>query len=124
MVLIQSQFSNTLHLMLSRGEARATWEIPSKIRDISGASIGTYLRQRNFYTLRSLPQNPQIVYVKQFYENIMGKRVRLEDDDDDEQRLVKRARPSSLDRLSKLSDELILRVLSYLPVSQLVVCQR
>lgn len=53
----------------------------------------------------------------------MGKRVRPEDDGD-EQLPMKRIRPSSLDRLSKLSDELILRVLSYLPVAQLVVCQR
>lgn len=36
---------------------------------------------------------------------------------------VKRSRPSATDHLSRLSDELILRVLSYLPVSQLVLCQ-
>lgn len=36
----------------------------------------------------------------------------------------KRVKPSVVDRLSKLSDELILRVLSFLPVSELVVCQR
>ncbi|KAM0714037.1 hypothetical protein Q7P37_011001 [Cladosporium fusiforme] len=38
--------------------------------------------------------------------------------------LTKRIRPSSTDHLSRLSDELVLRVLSYLPVSQLVLCQR
>jgi len=37
---------------------------------------------------------------------------------------AKRLRASSIDRLSRLSDELILRILSYVPVSQLVVCQR
>lgn len=37
---------------------------------------------------------------------------------------AKRVRPSSRDHLSRLSDELVLRVLSYLPVSQLVLCQR
>lgn len=36
----------------------------------------------------------------------------------------KRIRPTSRDHLSRLSDELILRVLSYLPVSDLVVSQR
>ena len=53
----------------------------------------------------------------------MGKRARTEDGIDRE-RPTKHLRASSLDRLSRLSDELILRVLSYLPVSQLVVCQR
>lgn len=37
---------------------------------------------------------------------------------------AKRIRPSSTDHLSRLSDELVLRVLSYLPVSQLALCQR
>jgi len=36
----------------------------------------------------------------------------------------KRIRPSSRDYLSRLSDELLLRVLSCLPVSQLALCQR
>ena len=53
----------------------------------------------------------------------MSKRVRVEDDLDDAPS-PKRVRSSSTDRLSNLSDELILRVLGYLPVSQLVVCQR
>jgi hypothetical protein len=53
----------------------------------------------------------------------MSKRVRDEDVLEDAP-ASKRIRPSSVDRLSKLSDELILRVLSYLPVSQLVVCER
>ena len=42
----------------------------------------------------------------------------------DDQRIAKRSRPSSVDRLSHLSDELILRLLSFLPVSQLIVTQR
>ena len=54
---------------------------------------------------------------------MMSKRLREEDSLNDAP-AEKRARPSSVDRLSKLSDELILRVLSYLPVSNLVVCQR
>ena len=53
----------------------------------------------------------------------MSKRVRDEDVLEDVPS-SKRMRPSSVDRLSKLSDELILRVLANLPVSQLVVCQR
>ena len=53
----------------------------------------------------------------------MSKRVRVEDASDDAP-VPKRFRPSSTDRFSNLSDELILRILGYLPVSQLVVCQR
>ena len=53
----------------------------------------------------------------------MGKRARGDDVSED-QGSAKRLRPSSIDRLSRLSDELILRVLSHLPVSNLVVCQR
>lgn len=37
---------------------------------------------------------------------------------------TKRNKSSSPDRLSSLSDELLLKVLSFLPISQLVVCQR
>jgi hypothetical protein len=37
---------------------------------------------------------------------------------------AKRIRPAVRDHLSHLSDELLLRVLSYLPVSQLAICQR
>ncbi|KAK5676723.1 hypothetical protein LTS10_010486 [Elasticomyces elasticus] len=36
----------------------------------------------------------------------------------------KRIKPTDVDRLSRLSDELTLRVLSFLPTSQLVVCER
>ncbi|KAK3670892.1 hypothetical protein LTR78_009170 [Recurvomyces mirabilis] len=54
----------------------------------------------------------------------MAKRSRDEDAVREEERSPKRARPSTVDRLSELSDELILRVLSYLPVSQLTVCER
>ena len=53
----------------------------------------------------------------------MSKRAREEDGLEDSP-ASKRMRLSSVDRLSKLSDELILRVLGSLPVSQLVVCQR
>ncbi|KAK5120142.1 hypothetical protein LTR85_006623 [Meristemomyces frigidus] len=53
----------------------------------------------------------------------MVKRVR-EDDAGIHEPAQKRLRPASIDRISRLSDELILRVLSYLPVSQLAVCQR
>lgn len=37
---------------------------------------------------------------------------------------VKRSRPSSTDHLSRLSDELNLRVLSYLSIAELTTCQR
>lgn len=37
---------------------------------------------------------------------------------------VKRVRPAVRDHLSHVSDELLLRVLSYLPVSELALCQR
>lgn len=39
-------------------------------------------------------------------------------------REAKRSRPATTDHLSRLSNELLLRVLSYLPVSQLALCQR
>ena len=39
-------------------------------------------------------------------------------------RSAKRLRPNHADRLSQLSDELLLRTLSYLSVSDLVLCQR
>ncbi|RMY41729.1 hypothetical protein D0864_16172 [Hortaea werneckii] len=42
----------------------------------------------------------------------------------DSRRDEKRLRTTKPDRFSRLSDELILRILSYLPVSQLVLCQR
>ena len=53
----------------------------------------------------------------------MGKRSR-EDDATDDEAPSKRMRPSKVDRLSRLSDELTLRVLSHLPVPDLAVCQR
>ena len=53
----------------------------------------------------------------------MGKRVHEEDEPDCE-RPLKRTRPSSVDRLWRLSDELVLRILSHLPVLDLAVCQR
>lgn len=55
----------------------------------------------------------------------MTKRQRLDEDAvAEEQRSVKRTKQSSPDRLSSLSDELLLKILSFLPISQLVVCQR
>jgi len=38
--------------------------------------------------------------------------------------LSKRLKPLDIDRISQLSDELILRILSYVPISDLVVCER
>ena len=40
------------------------------------------------------------------------------------ERSAKRLRPNKIDRLSILSDELVLRALSLLPISDLVVCER
>lgn len=54
---------------------------------------------------------------------VMGKR-HAEEDADDHERCKKRRRPNTLDRLSLLSDELLLRILSFLSVSELVLCQR
>lgn len=51
----------------------------------------------------------------------MAKRSR--DDESDAERLTKRTRSTTPDRLSALSDELLLRTLSYLPLSDLNVCQ-
>lgn len=45
-------------------------------------------------------------------------------DDAGEERSVKRRRSDRSDRLSLLSDELLLRTLSFLSVSDLVLCQR
>ncbi|KAH7046683.1 F-box domain-containing protein [Macrophomina phaseolina] len=52
--------------------------------------------------------------------------VKRRADNDDEQVLppAKRGRNSSPDQLSRLSDELLLRILSYVPVATLNVCQR
>ncbi|TID20272.1 F-box domain cyclin-like protein [Venturia nashicola] len=50
----------------------------------------------------------------------MPKRSR---DDDTELRISKRVRSTSEDNLSKLSDELLLRVLSFLPITDLNICQ-
>lgn len=55
--------------------------------------------------------------------DIMLKRP-SEQDLDNDGRCSKRFRPRARDRLSSLSDELILRTFSFLPVSQLVVCER
>ncbi|KAK5107124.1 hypothetical protein LTR62_001714 [Meristemomyces frigidus] len=54
----------------------------------------------------------------------MVKRSREDEDVEVVRRSPKRQRSITLDRLSKLSDELVLRVLSYLPVPQLTVCAR
>jgi hypothetical protein len=55
---------------------------------------------------------------------MVGKRARDDEDNDGALPPAKREKSSYPDRLSRLSDELILRVLSFLPVSQLVTCQR
>ena len=52
----------------------------------------------------------------------MAKRSREDQEIDD--RSPKRLRPSNPDRLSHLSDELLIRTLSCLSVSDLVRCQR
>lgn len=54
----------------------------------------------------------------------MGKRSREDGDEYLEERSTKRPRSHLTDHFSQLSDELILRVLSFLSVPQLVVCQR
>ena len=53
---------------------------------------------------------------------MMVKRYRHEDSDS--QPVRKRLRPDVPDRLSYLSDEVLLRTLSFLPVSDLLLCQR
>lgn len=52
----------------------------------------------------------------------MAKRPHEDQEPDD--RSAKRLCPDDPDRLSDLSDELLLRTLSYLSVSDLVLCQR
>ena len=52
----------------------------------------------------------------------MPKRLRDDEYDEDESRSAKRLRTT--DRLSLLSDELLLRTLSFLSVSDLTLCQR
>ena len=56
----------------------------------------------------------------------MVKRARSEEDDEGRQQPKRQQQrhPSSIDRLSSLSDELLLRILSNLPVSTLTLCQR
>ena len=46
------------------------------------------------------------------------------DQDIDEDHRVKRLRTNKPDIFSSLSDELILRTLSYLTISELIVCER
>jgi hypothetical protein len=50
------------------------------------------------------------------------KRAREEEDVDD--RPAKVQRFSKLDRLSRLSEELLVRILTFIPVPSLLVCQR
>lgn len=57
------------------------------------------------------------------YNTHMAKRAHDEDAGSEEP-VPKRRRTSSTDRLSSLSDELLLKVLALFSVSQLVVCQR
>lgn len=50
------------------------------------------------------------------------KRSREEDDDGEHASKVRRV--SKVDRLSRLSDELLVRILSFVPVASLLTCQR
>lgn len=52
----------------------------------------------------------------------MPKRSR--DEAGDAPSVAKRLRPNTTDRFSVLSDELLLRILSFLPISDLVLCER
>jgi hypothetical protein len=52
------------------------------------------------------------------------KRVREDCDGYDEEHPTKVRRVIKIDRLSKLSDELLVRILSFVPVDSLLVCQR
>lgn len=55
----------------------------------------------------------------------MAKRSRADvDGDSDDENHSKRVKSSTPDRLSRLSDELLVKVLSCLAIPQLVVCQR
>jgi len=49
---------------------------------------------------------------------------RAREDYDGERPAAKVRRVGKLDRLSKLSDELLVRILSFVPVTSLLVCQR
>lgn len=49
---------------------------------------------------------------------------RVREDYDGETHPAKVRRVIKLDRLSKLSDELLVRILSFVPVDTLLVCQR
>jgi hypothetical protein len=52
------------------------------------------------------------------------KRAREDYDGSEEKHPAKVRRVVKLDRLSKLSDELLVRILSFVPVNALLVCQR
>jgi hypothetical protein len=54
--------------------------------------------------------------------HLIMKRSRVEEDDVEHPAKVRRV--SNPDRLSKLSDELLVRILSFLPVSSLLISQR
>ena len=47
-----------------------------------------------------------------------------EEADLEARRPQKRLRPNRPDRLSSLSDEILLRTLSFLPISDLILCER
>lgn len=52
------------------------------------------------------------------------KRGREGDEDDFDEPPSKVCRTINVDRFSKLSDEVLVRILSFLPISSLLVCQR
>ena len=54
----------------------------------------------------------------------MSKRPRNDENEDEIQINTKRLRSSDRDRFSNLSDELVLRILSYLPLSDRIVSLR
>ena len=64
------------------------------------------------------------VYSLRSLLDILGMGKRSHEDDNENHRPSKRLRPSRSDRLSSISHELLLRILSYLPDSDLVRCQR
>ena len=54
----------------------------------------------------------------------MSKRPRYDGNENESHINPKRLRPSDRDRFSNLSDELVLRILSYLPLSDRIVSLR
>lgn len=97
-------------------------------------TILSYIRFRDAKTdnpnhqVRNLHVTPfiYVTVIRLFFLNTsapeMPKRSRLEEAE--VERPSKRLRPQSLDRFSALSDELLLRTLSFLSITDLVLCER